>query len=133
MADSHDGLRWFLVLPVAVAATAATQVAVSSTAHSLTLMALGPESGEAWWLAKAAATPFMGAAFVGAAWWVAPSQKPSVAMLSLGAIAIWSTFLIATSVGGAGFPWPAVLGALGFVGGLLLTVILGRKPVQFSP
>lgn len=126
--ERTDRLRWFLVLPLAVAAAALTQVVATSLAYSIALAALGPDSGEAWWLAKAVATPFMGAAFIGTAWWSAPSRKPSVAVLALGAVTVWATYLVVSSVGRDGFPWPALLGALGLAGGLLSIALLDRRP-----
>ena len=121
-----DGFRWFLVLPLAVAATVAAQLVATAVAHSAIVATVGAEWSSAWWGAKAAASPVMGVAFVASAWWVAPSRKREAAALALGAVAVWAALLIVTSLG-EGAAWPAAIGGLGFAGGLAAFSHLRRK------
>lgn len=69
----------------------------------------------------------MGAAFVAAAWLVAPTRASTAGLVTLGAVAAWSGWLVVTSLSNPGFPWIALLGVLGFTGALVAYVFLFRR------
>lgn len=114
-----NDLRWFLVLPVAVAAAAVAQLAFTAPAHGLVHALTPAETGGAWWYAKAVASPFMGAAFVAGAWFTAPDAREVAAKMSVGAAGVWGLWLIVSAVGGSGSLWPAALGVLGLAGAVV--------------
>ena len=78
-------LLWLLVLPVALLASRAAQVAVVRLASIAFYHAAGPQD----WItgaSKCVASVFMGASFVVAAWWVAPTRKPAAAAAAFGLV-----------------------------------------------
>lgn len=56
-----------------------------------------------------------------------PSPGRPVALLSRGAVAVWATLPVVSSVGQLPeFPWPALVGVVAFAGALLAALWLDR-------
>ncbi|MEM8559595.1 MAG: hypothetical protein AAGG50_17380 [Bacteroidota bacterium] len=112
-------LRWAAVIPAAMLATVAAQVAFTFLG-GLTLASLftsGPDS--IIWASKTVASPFMGAAFVAAATWAAPSRRRTVAVVATILVVCWG---LALAVGAGA--WGLAIGALGVVGALAALAII---------
>ncbi|MEM0961787.1 MAG: hypothetical protein AAGK21_04485 [Bacteroidota bacterium] len=114
--------RWAAVVPAALLAAAVAQV---------TLMLLGGlalsslyTSGPDWmiWAAKSVASPFMGAAFVAGATWVAPSRRDRVALGAFTGVVVWGVALMV----GAG-TWGPAMGGLGILGACGVLAVVQRR------
>ena len=116
---SPSSLRWIAAVPAALLAMLSVQVAVTFVTYRL----FGAVAVGWTWEAKCIAAPLMGAAFVGAACWVAPSRQRSVAAVAFVVVAVWG---IALAVGGPS-TWGPVMGALGVAGALATAIRVGRQ------
>jgi hypothetical protein len=126
-------LRWLIMIPAALLASRVTQDVVFQLAGLLLFAAVGRE-GWGWttWAGKCAATPFMGASFVAAVWWLAPVRKAFATAVALGVVVLWGGMLMfgAFAQGIADFNgWLFAMGLSGVLGGVV-TWWLARRSIQ---
>jgi len=116
---SPSAIRWAATLPVALLAAVSPNLVISLLMHRV-FDAAGTE-----WVHPAGclAAPFMGAAFVGAACWVAPSRQRLVAVVALAVVVVWA--LVATVRGAP--VWGPIAGALGVGGAFVPTLRTWRR------
>jgi hypothetical protein len=110
------GLLWLLVVPVALLASRAAQFAVVRLASIALYHAAGPQD----WItgaSKCVASVFMGASFVVAAWWMAPTRKPAAAAVAFVVVLLWAGVLIAGALIPGFNGWLLAMGLSGLLGG----------------
>lgn len=122
-------LRWLTLGPLALLATVVVQGVVFVALLSLLQFGLGTES---WvrWLAKTLTSPFMGAAFVAVAWWIAPSHRRAAAIGALGLVGLWASALMFGAFHDQ-FVWLFTMGMCGLLGGAA-SYLLGRNVYRIS-
>jgi len=109
-------VRWVALAPCSLLAAAVIQYLVLFASLAILEFTFGTEPSWVSWLAKSLTSPFMGAAFVVVAWWVAPTHKNFAALTSLAVVALWaSTLMIGSFTDNSA--WVFVMGFLGLLGG----------------
>jgi hypothetical protein len=131
-------LRWLVMLPVAPLAALSAQALVVPLAWRV-LDGLSSRD-PAWldwtvWGSKCAASPFMGAAFVAAAWWIAPTRKFRASTTAMVVVAAWGGLLVTGTFYGMADGtqnwWLFVMGLSGISGGAL-TWYFARRSARRS-
>jgi hypothetical protein len=120
------GLLWLAVAPVALQASYAAQQVVFRLAGNALYHAAGPQD---WitWASKCVASVFMGASFVMAVWWVAPSRKPAAAAVAFGVVLLWAGALIYGAVVPGFNGWLLAMGLSGVLGGAVAWTLTRRS------
>jgi hypothetical protein len=119
VSTSPNALRWLVMILLAPVVALSAQVLVLRLAW-MALAGMSRDSALAdWtvWAAKCATCPFMGAAFVAAVWWMAPTRKSAASTMALVVVVGWGGLLMAGTYHGNADGmlnwWPSVMGMSG--------------------
>lgn len=123
-------VRWLLLVPVALLATAITQVLLFQVFCSILLSIFGLDVNSVVWISRSITAPFMGAVFVSVFWLIAPSNNYFAAITSLFVVAVRGIRLMAGGVSG-GFVRVFLMGALGLVGAMAAFFVLRDRHIPY--
>jgi hypothetical protein len=124
-------VRWTLTPLAAMAAALAAQFVVFH-ACDMALDVLSLDGSRAlWamstWAIKTVTSIFMGAAFVAAAWRVAPQAKRATAATALAVVVFWGSRLMVAAFQNGFFGWLFAMGVAGIAGGALVMWWVRRR------